>query len=121
LNQKDNIKLIKKTIAKYLPEKWRIRYIKIGAGRFQEAGLPDLIILIKKDNQLQLQFWIEIKRNWLDKPTELQKFNIKDFQDFGFITFFVAGNEICFEWPKEDIKFPIINLDDYFRIFFGQF
>jgi len=52
------------------------RFIKIAGSAYQEDGLPDL--LIKTYNGFL--FWFEIKRDWEDKPTPLQIYNINDLR-----------------------------------------
>jgi len=114
LNQKDNIRLIKKTIRKIIDSQHKnikVRYIKIGASKYQEVGLPDLQILIYNvTDKKHLKFWIEIKRNWNDKPSKLQIFNIIDLRCYGYRTGFIAGDEF-----KESILQNAEKIEDYFR------
>lgn len=91
MNQNQNIKLIKKII----DEKYKdVRYIKIHGGKYQEAGLPDLMILIPGHKHI----WIEIKRDWNDTPTKLQMWNVADLQRRGYMAGFVAGDEFKLAW-----------------------
>lgn len=117
MNQKQNIRLIKKILKDYWPE-YQTRFIKIHGGPYQEKGLPDLMILchrsILKGHNDHIKFWLEIKRNWKDDPTKLQKFIIEDLRQFGFITGFISDNEYKEHWsqkiPTELFEFFNCNL-----------
>ena len=73
------------------------RFIKISGGKFQENGLPDLMICFKK-----VTFWLELKRDWNDEPTLIQKYNISDLsENSNFIAGFVVDDEFKFAWDDE--------------------
>ena len=69
------------------------RFIKIHGNKYQEAGLPDLMIMFGKKT-----FWVELKRDWNDEPTDLQKYNVKDLRNYRFITGFVVEDKFKFAW-----------------------
>ena len=114
MNQKQNIELIKKIFKQRFSDAGdKIRFIKIHGSQYQEAGLPDLMILISTlpngpltawTKRIQLRFWFEIKRNWKDEPTPLQKHNIQNLFQFGFHTGYIAGDEIKLSWHSKEIK-----------------
>lgn len=79
------------------------RLIKLHGGRYQEAGLPDLMIL--SNDHTVPKFWLEIKRDWRDKPTALQAWNIEDLRKRGFITGYLVGDEFKANWDNEPVKF----------------
>ncbi|HDY89527.1 MAG TPA: hypothetical protein ENH82_15625 [bacterium] len=107
MNQSKNIKLIKKIFRETFPHV-KFRFIKIHGSQYQETGLPDLMILcdgIIDLNQSVLfqqrqmpNFWIEIKRDWNDTPTNLQLYNVQDLRQYQFITGFMTGEEFKLNW-----------------------
>jgi hypothetical protein len=105
LNQAANIKLIKKTFDNLFAGE-SIRYIKIHGGQYQESALPDLMILISNHpGSKEYKLWIEIKRDWKDKPSPLQEFNIKDLRNYKYITGYISGDEWKENWTDpEPIK-----------------
>lgn len=70
----------------------RCRVIKIHGGRYQERGLPDLLVLTP--GWTIPNIWLEIKNSWDDKPTSLQSFHIKNLREYGFVTCYVVGDEV---------------------------
>jgi len=113
MKQNQNIKLIKKIFEETFPH-IKFRFIKIHGHRYQESGLPDLMILSdgiidpKQSIVFQRQmpnFWFEVKRNWKDKPDDLQKYNIKYFKCYNFVTGFISGDEFKSSWNDKPIKF----------------
>jgi len=108
--QNKNISLIKKIVHERFPLKsTKIRFIKIHGGRYQETGLPDLMVLISFNEGGNARYWLEIKRNWKDEPSDLQKFNIQDLREFGFITGYVVGDGFKAKWSEKKQK-KLINI-----------
>lgn len=106
--QSQTMRILNRIIDKYFDIQER-RIIKIHGSSMQEAGLPDVIILLKakdfnksKNTPESFQLWIEIKRNWKDTPTELQMNNIKKLPKFGFITGYIVGGEFKYSWDDEN-------------------
>jgi len=82
------------------------RLIKIHGSRYQEAGLPDLMILIRKSETERWNLWVEIKSSWSDKPTKLQQWNVEfSLRDYDFITGYVVGDEFKTHWTGKAVKF----------------
>lgn len=116
MNQNKNIKLIKKIFRETFPHV-KLRFIKIHGSQYQEAGLPDLMILCdgivdpRQSVLFQRQmpnFWVEIKRDWGDTPTNLQLYNAQDLGGYQFVTGFVVGDEFKLNWgdkPQDFRKF----------------
>ena len=50
-------------------------------------------------------FWIEIKRDWNDTPTNLQLYNVQDLRELGFITGFRVDEEFKLNWSDKPIDF----------------
>ena len=92
MKQNDNKKLIERIFKEAFPEA-NMRFIKIHGSKYQESGLPDLKIEVDK-----MHFWLEIKRDWQDDPTPIQKWNIVDLRKHGYITGFVAKDEYKSVW-----------------------
>jgi len=90
--QDETIRIIKRRLNElFCLEDFRI--IKIHGSKFQESGLLDLIILIREPLNSRRKVWIEIKRNWKDDPTPLQKWNIMSLDFFGIETGVAVGEE----------------------------
>ena len=105
MKQNQNIALIKKIFHEVWPTV-PIRFIKIHGSQYQEAGLPDLMILLGFlcHGADQLSFWVEVKRDWKDEPSDLQKYNVKNLKWYGYYTGFIAGDEFKHDWGE---KLPI--------------
>ena len=73
------------------------RFIKIHGSNFQENGLPDIMILTPHVN-----FWLELKRDWKDHPSAIQKYNILSLAQYGFVTGFVVDDEYKSLWEDEE-------------------
>jgi len=102
--QPKTVKIIKDIFAKnFAKEEYRI--IKIHGGQYQEKGLPDIMILTNIKDKEPLKFWIELKRNWKDKPSMLQMHNIKNLRKFGFVTGYCVGPEFKEKWSHFHIDF----------------
>ena len=112
MTQNQNIKLIKKVFINHFKND-KIRFIKIHGGRFQESGLPDMMILVKSR---QLKFWLEVKRDWNDTPSKIQQYNIADLRLAGFITGYVAGPEITEIWENSKKT----KISEYLLYFFSD-
>ena len=65
----------------------------------------DLMVLTWTEN-----YWLEIKNDWVnDKPSEIQKWNVRDLSGRNFITGFVVGDEYKGAW-ESSTKIPIKTL-----------
>jgi len=97
--QKQTIDRLRETLKK-LGLKHRL--IKIHGGRYQEAGLPDLMIFIRSGKKT-LQMWVEIKRSWRDTPEALQRWNVEEnLPQFGWVTGYLVGTEFKHGWDHVD-------------------
>lgn len=101
ITQDKTLRILKKLFNEHPP--MCVRFIKIHGGRYQEAGLPDILILTANKN-----FWLEIKRDWSDKPSSLQTWNITTLRQYGFITGYVVGDEYKLNWDDLPQKLPNI-------------
>ena len=98
MKQKQNIILIKKIFKEHFKDA-KIRFIKIHGSQYQEAGLPDLMVLIHDFyRDRPLKFWLEIKRDWDDGPSELQRYNVESLRWYGFHAGYIAGDEFKEGW-----------------------
>ncbi len=101
MTQAQTTQKIKQTFKNKYPELYKyIRFIPIHGSRYQEAGLPDLMILVP----LYRNYWLEIKRTWRDKPTQLQLYNLINLTDFAFTTGIVVGDEYKRNWEDSSSK-----------------
>lgn len=112
MHQAMNLKLIKNIFKELFPH-IDFRFIKIAGSQYQENGLPDLLILCNgyvDPNQSPLfqvrmpNHWFEIKRDWNDAPTALQKYNIKHLRHYNYVTGFVSGDEFKLNWTDKPMK-----------------
>lgn len=94
MTQKQTIKMIK-SVLKSMEIQWRM--IKIHGGKYQETGLPDLLMLLRRGNQKRT-VWIELKSSWTDSPTSLQRFNVESLRQFGIFTGYVVGDKYKADW-----------------------
>ena len=83
--------------------KENVRFIKIHGSKYQEAGLPDVIVLVHNSSsdyfvKTSSHFWIEIKRDWNDTPTALQQYNIVNLRSHGYQTGYYIGTEFKLNW-----------------------
>lgn len=104
MNQTANNALIKKILIANFQDD--VRFIKIHGSKYQESGLPDILCAIKRTRKT-INIWLEVKRNWKDKPTPLQIYNIKDLRNRNFFTGFVAGKEFKLNWNDEPVLFEM--------------
>lgn len=100
VKQAQTIEAVKKLAASKFPND-DIRVIKIHGGQYQEAGLPDFMLLVGK----KYKFWLEAKSSWKDEPSQIQKHNIKNLRDHGFITGYVVGKEFKIDWDSTVYSF----------------
>lgn len=88
----------------------RCRVIKIHGNRYQERGLPDVLILTP--GWTPPNIWLEIKGSWSDKPTTLQTYNVKNLREYGFVTGYVVGYEVKQNFYNEKTT----QLKDFFQL-----
>lgn len=101
--QKQTIDIIKRVLSHHETLiGWRL--VKIHGGPYQEAGLPDVQIYLRlgHTNNIYLKhYWLEVKRSWKDRPTDLQKHNINELGLFGWRTGYVVGDEFKYNWEDD--------------------
>ena len=82
--------------------KENVRFIKIHGSKYQEAGLPDVMVLVNysipSSGSITHRYWIEIKRDWNDTPTALQQYNIVNLRSHGYQTGYYIGGEFKLNW-----------------------
>jgi len=77
------------------------RLIKIHGGPHQEAGLPDLLLLMRRGDQTRVA-WLELKSSWTDRPTSLQRWNVESsLRKFGVRTAYAVGEEVKTTWEQD--------------------
>ena len=100
------IQKIRKLVIKIVDLNNRVRFIKIHGGQYQQAGLPDLMILVNRQH-----FWLELKRDPSDIPTEIQSYNCERLAIQGFITGFVFAKDkdlwYTSNWRKNTMYNPM--------------
>ena len=109
MKQNKAIGIIKKIFYQHYGKE-NCRMIKLHGGRYQEGGLPDIMMLVRTHGEPgktqfheEFQFWIEVKRDWDDEPTALQKHNVKDLSRFGFITGYCIGDDFKYDWEDKEV------------------
>jgi len=81
-------------------------------GRYSIVGIPDVIVLTEDK-----RYWFEIKRDWQDEPTVIQKFWVEELRRFGFVTGFVIGTKYKYAWNDD----TTIDLKDLIKSKMGEF
>lgn len=111
MKQSANKKIVRKIFKEVFPAN-KFKFINIHGGMYMETGLPDYLILSEGNvNPYTLDymrlphFWFEIKRDWNDEPSQLQKHQVKDLATYNYVvTGFVAGDEYKAFWEEKPTK-----------------